>query len=50
MEQNRPKWNNWGDNERTLMDIDGMGFFYVSEMNNKRFNAKMGVWDSWKLI
>ena len=40
---NRPKWNTWGDNEKTVMDIDRIWIFDISEMDNKRFNAKRSV-------
>jgi len=42
-EQNRTKWNNWGDNEKTLMDINEIWVFDISKINNGRFNAKRVV-------
>jgi len=43
LEQNRTKWNNWGDNEKALMDINEIWVFEVSKMNNRRFNTKRSV-------
>ena len=43
LEQNRPNWNNWGDNEKALIDINRIWIFDISKMNNKMFTAERGV-------
>ena len=53
LKQNRPNWNDWGDNEKILIDINEMWVSDIfemdnekcnaSEMDNRRLNVKRGV-------
>ena len=37
LKQNRSHWNDWGDNEKILIDINEIWVYDVSEMDNGRF-------------
>ena len=39
LKQNRPNGNDWDDNEKTLIDINEIWLFDISEMYNRMFNA-----------
>ena len=43
LKQNRPKRNDWGNNEKILIDINEIWVSDISEMDNRRFNAMRGV-------
>ena len=39
LKQNRPNWNDWGDNEKILIDINEIWIYDISEMDNGKCNA-----------
>ena len=39
LKQNRPNWNDWGDNEKILIDINEIWVSDISEMDNGKYNA-----------
>ena len=39
LKQNKPNGNDWGDNEKILIDINEIWVSYISEMDNRMVNA-----------
>ena len=38
LKKNRSNGNDWGDNEKILIDIDGIWVYDISEMDNRMCN------------
>ena len=39
LKQNWPNWNDWGDNEKILIDINGIWVSDISEMDNRSLKS-----------
>jgi len=39
LKQNRPNWNDWGNNEKILIDINEIWVSDITEMDNGKYNA-----------
>ena len=49
LKQNKPNGNDWGANEKILIDINEIWVSDISEMDNRMVKAMRGVAGSWML-